>query len=76
MYTRLAAALDAHAYADSGRARATRALAELARTQPKGGRCGGVDANGEDKMSLSFVFVLFGEIVYAKGSHPLGRSIA
>jgi len=54
-----------------------RALVEVVHTRPKGGRCGGVDANGEDKMSLSFVFVLFGEIVYAnEGSRPVGRSTA
>ena len=33
-----------------------RALVELVRTRPKGGRFGGADANGEDKMSLSFLF--------------------
>jgi hypothetical protein len=37
----------------------TRALAEFVRTRPKGGQCDGADANGEDKMSLSFLFYIF-----------------
>jgi hypothetical protein len=32
-----------------------RALAELVHTRPKGEQCGGADANGEDKISLSFL---------------------
>ena len=31
-------------------------LAEFVRSQSKGGRFGRADANGEDKMSLSFLF--------------------
>ena len=67
--TRLATALDAHAYADGGDTRATRVLAELVRMLPKDGWCGGADVNGEDKMSL---FLFFGETVYAnEGSRGL-----
>jgi hypothetical protein len=36
----------------------TWALAELVRMRPKDKRCGGADANGEDKMSLSSFFFL------------------
>jgi hypothetical protein len=52
----------------------TWALAELVRTRPKGGRCSGADANGEDKMSLS---LFFKETVYTdEGSRPVGQSAA
>ena len=51
--------------------------AKLMYTQPKGKRCGGANANGEDKMSLSFLFYIFGETVYTdEGSRPVARSIA
>jgi hypothetical protein len=53
----------------------TPALAELVCTRPKAGRCDGADANGKDKMSLSFIFYFFGETVYVdEGSMPMGQS--
>jgi hypothetical protein len=42
-------------------------LAELVRTRPKDGRCGGADANEKDKMSFSFLFYYF-------SYRPVGRS--
>jgi hypothetical protein len=54
-----------------------RVPAKLMRTRPTSGWCGGADANGEDKMSLSFLFLFFGETVYAiKGSGPVDGSAA
>ena len=55
----------------------TQALAELAHTRPRGGRCGGADANGKDKMSLSFLFYyFFGETLYAYwGNRPACRPV-
>jgi hypothetical protein len=49
-----------------------------ASTWPKGERCDGADANGEDKMSLSFLFFLFfGETVYVdEGIRFVGRYAA
>jgi hypothetical protein len=51
----------------------TPTLAELVHTRPMVGRCDGADANGEDKMSLSFLF-FFEETVYVdEGSRPMGQ---
>jgi len=56
----------------------TQELAELVRALPKGGRCGGADANREDKTSLSFLlFLFFGETVYVdEGSRPVILTLA
>jgi hypothetical protein len=71
--TWLAASLDAMRMWMEAALVRTQALAELVRTWPKGGWCDGDKANGEDKMSLSFLF--FRETVYAdERSRPVGRS--
>jgi hypothetical protein len=54
----------------------TRVLAELVRMRPRGGRCGGADANGEDEKTLLFFsFYFFRETVYTdEGNRPVHQS--
>jgi hypothetical protein len=74
----LAAELEACAYVDGSGAHVDAGvLAELVRTRPKDGRCGGANANGEDKMSFSFLFIIFLKkpcMPMTGACSPVGRS--